>query len=46
MKDCLIHLRDKFRDLYGNLPIEELATNKNLSLSIERIESLFRKLIE
>jgi hypothetical protein len=45
MKFALIQLRQSFREFYGNLSIEELATNKNLSVSIERIETLFRKIL-
>ncbi len=46
MKFSLNQLRQSFREFYGNLPIEELATNRKLSASIERIESLFRKILE
>ena len=46
VKSSLTNLRQTFRDFYGALSIEELATNKKITHSIERIERLFRKLLE
>ncbi len=45
MKCLLNQLRDSFREFYGNLPVEELASNRNLTISITRIEVLFRKIL-